>query len=94
MAKTTKRVTFTLTKETNDKLIQVATHLGITKSAIASLILDQSLNDILHLISDPNQDFVPKSEDGLKRLRGRSEELIQLRLGQYRRGQDDLFRNT
>jgi len=91
MAKNTVRTSFSLPKELNDELGEVSKLLGITKSAIASQLLSEGVGAILAISKALPADRSPRS---LKRFRGKSEALIEEKLRQFRRGQDDLFRDT
>jgi len=89
MAAGTVRTSISIPKELKDELDRVSSGLGITKSAIVSQLLGEGLSVISELLSAmPGSD----TPSGLRRFRGKSEEVIEEKLRQFRRGQDDLFR--
>jgi len=90
MAKTTVRTSFSIPRELYDELGEASETLGITKSAIVSQILSQGVSAILAVAKHIPKENTPEE---LKRFRGKSGEVIEEKLRQFRRGQDDLFKD-
>lgn len=85
---TTKKVSLTLEESLVADLIHVAKRLGISRSALCSLILAESLPSARQVV-----DLIPDSPTpaDVVRYRGDSEAIVEQRMESLRRVTSDLF---
>ena len=85
---TTKKVSLTLEESLVDDLIHVAERLGVSRSALVSLILAESLPSARQVV-----DLIPASPTpaDVVRYRGESEAIVEQRMDSLRRVTSDLF---
>lgn len=86
----TVRVGVSLPESLLGDLSYVAGRLGITRSALLVQLCSEPASDLRSLV-----ELVPDNptEQDVKRLRGKSTELVELRVNQARSMEDDLFRS-
>jgi hypothetical protein len=85
---TTKKVSLTLEESLVADLVHVAARLGISRSALCSMILAQSLPSARQVV-----DLIPASPtpQDVVRYRGESEAIVEERMESLRRVNSDLF---
>lgn len=88
MAERMVRMSFTVPPSLRNDLSYLSVRLGVTKSALLSLLVGEPLGDLRQLVEDIPE--TPTDAD-VRRFRGRSREIIEQRVGNLQDLTSDLL---